>query len=267
MGTTRIAERFARLKGQGEGALIAYLMAGDPDPKGTLEYLLAAVEGGADLIELGMPFSDPVADGSTIQAAGLRALASGTTLKDVFDLVKELRRHSGIPLVLMGYYNPIFRLGEAAFVAAAAAAGADGLIIPDLPLEEAGPLLETAWAHRLAVILLATLESGDGRIEEIAQKTSGFLYLVARYGTTGAREEIASETAQLIGRVRSLIPQGLPLAVGFGLAQPEHIRAVIRAGADGAVVGSRIVAEIGKRAAPEALKAFVCWLKEGTVGR
>ncbi len=267
MGTARIAERFALLKVRGEGALIAYLMAGDPEPKRTLEYLLAAVEGGADLIELGVPFSDPVADGPTIQAAGGRALATETTPERVLEIANELRRESEIPIALMSYYNPIFQLGEAELIATSAAAGVDGLIVPDLPLEEAGPLLEAARAHDMALILLVTPESGDGRIEEIAQKCSGFLYLVARYGTTGAKEELTEETRLLIGRARSLIPEGLPLAVGFGLARPEHIRAVIQAGADGAVVGSRIVAEIAKGLPPEALAAFVRSLKEGAVGR
>ncbi|MFQ6118070.1 MAG: tryptophan synthase subunit alpha [Candidatus Bipolaricaulia bacterium] len=264
MGTSRIAERFARLKGRGEGALITYLMAGDPDLKRTLEYLFAMAEGGADLIELGVPFSDPVADGPTIQAAGLRALASGTTPEQVLEIAGQLRRQSEIPLALMGYYNLIFRLGEAEFIARATAVGVDGLIIPDLPLEEAESLLAAAQAQDIAVILLATPESSDGRIEKIAQETSGFLYLVVRYGTTGAREKMAAETKPLIKKVRSLIPEGLPLAVGFGLARPEHIRAVIRAGADGAVVGSRIVAEIAKGAAPRALESFVRELKKGT---
>jgi len=239
-------------------------MAGDPTPARSLDYLLALAEGGADLIELGIPFSDPVADGPTIQAAGQRALSSGTTPERVFELTEEFRRRTEIPLVLMGYYNPIFRMGEEEFLAAAAAAGADGLIVPDLPLEEAGPLLKAAREQGMAVIMLATPESGDGRIGKIARETSGFLYLVARYGTTGAREELAAETAPLIRRVRSLCPEGLPLAVGFGLARPEHIRAVIGAGADGAVVGSRLVAEVAEGRPPEALAGLIHALKEGT---
>jgi tryptophan synthase alpha chain len=262
MGVTRIDECFLRLRGRGEGALIIYLMAGDPDPERTLEYLLAAAEGGADLIELGVPFSDPVADGPTIQAAGIRALAAGTTPQHVFELVRKFRGQSGIPLVLMGYYNPIFRLGEAEFIARSVEAGADGLIVPDLPLEEAGPVLEVAWAHDTSLILLATPESGDERIRRIAQKTRGFLYLVARYGTTGAREKLAEETGPLISRVRSLTE--LPLAVGFGLSRPEHVRAVIQAGADGAVVGSKVVAEIALGVKPKALEELIRRLKKGT---
>jgi len=185
---------------------------------------------------------DPVADGPTIQAAGQRALRAGTTPQRVLELVRALRERTGadVPIVLMGYYNPIFRWGEARFVNEAVAAGADGVIVPDLPLEEAGPLLEAAQAHDFALIFLATPETPEARLKRLGEASRGFLYLVGRYGTTGAREALAPQTVELIRRTRRALPEGPPLAVGFGLARPEHVRGVIQAGADGAVVGSRL---------------------------
>ena len=270
MGTARLAERFRALKARGEGALIAYLMAGDPDLERSFAYARAAIEGGADILELGIPFSDPVADGPTIQAAGQRALRAGTTPRRVLELVRALRERtdvpdvSDVPIVLMGYYNPIFRLEEARFVEAAVAAGADGVIVPDLPLEEAGPLLEAARARDFALIFLATPETPETRLRRLGEASRGFLYLVGRYGTTGAREALAPQTVELIRRARRALPEGLPLAVGFGLARPEHVRGVIQAGADGAVVGSRLVLEVERNAPPERLRALVGALKAAT---
>jgi len=266
MGTARLAGCFQALKARGEGALIAYLMAGDPDLERSLAYARAAIEGGADILELGIPFSDPVADGPTIQAAGQRALRAGTTPQRVLELVRALRERTGadVPIVLMGYYNPIFRWGEARFVNEAVAAGADGVIVPDLPLEEAGPLLEAAQAHDFALIFLATPETPEARLKRLGEASRGFLYLVGRYGTTGAREALAPQTVELIRRTRRALPEGPPLAVGFGLARPEHVRGVIQAGADGAVVGSRLVAEVAQGGPPERLRALVGALKAAT---
>ncbi len=267
MGTARLAERFRALKARGEGALIAYLMAGDPDLERSFAYARATIEGGADILELGIPFSDPVADGPTIQAAGQRALRAGTTPQRVLELVRALRERTDvpdIPIVLMGYYNPVFRLGEGRFVDEAVAAGADGVIVPDLPLEEAGPLLEAARARGFALIFLATPETPEARLRRLGEASQGFLYLVGRYGTTGAREALAPQTVELIRRARRALPEGLPLAVGFGLARPEHVRGVIQAGADGAVVGSRLVLEVERNAPPERLRALVGALKAAT---
>jgi tryptophan synthase alpha chain len=261
---SRIAERFEQLAARGEGALIAYIMAGDPDPLRSLEYALAVEAGGADIIEFGLPFSDPVADGPTIQAAGGRALRARTTPRAVFQLAREFRARSPLPLVLMSYYNPIWRMGEEAFLIHAAEAGADGVIVPDLPVEEAPSWINFCRKYHLNRIFLATPETDEERLQKIAHETNGFLYLVSRYGTTGAREELAELTARLIERVRSLVPAGLPLAVGFGIARKEHVQSVMSAGAQGVIVGSALVEQIAQGVTPEELMAFVQELKDGT---
>ncbi|MBC7099016.1 tryptophan synthase subunit alpha [Candidatus Bipolaricaulota bacterium] len=264
MGCERIADVFARLRGRGEGALLVYLMAGDPSPKRSLDFLRAVARGGADLLELGLPFSDPVADGPTIQAAGLRALKAGTTPETTLELAALLRQDTDIPILIMSYYNPILRMGEESFCRRAAACGVDGLIVPDLPPEEAATLAHAAEAEGLALTFLATPETGEERLKLIAKRTRGFLYLVGRYGTTGARGSLAPETVPLIRRARGALPDGLPLAVGFGLSRPEHVRQVLTAGADGAVVGSSLVERMAQGASPEALSAFVGELKGAT---
>lgn len=264
MGWTAITEAFRSLKGRGERALVAYLMGGDPDPSMSLEYLCAVAEGGADLLEVGIPFSDPVADGPTIQAAGLRALESGATTETVLEVVRGLKREYPVPLVLMGYYNPILRFGEGAFCTAAAECGVDGLIVPDLPPEEAAPLRDAAERVGLGLVFLATPETVGQRLDLILRHTRGFLYLVSRYGTTGERERLSREIPRLVGRVRERGGK-VPIAVGFGISRPEHIRTVLEAGADGAVVGSRLVREVGKGASPEALARLVRELKAATL--
>ncbi len=244
--------------------MVAYLMGGDPDPSMSLEYLCAVAEGGADLLEVGIPFSDPVADGPTIQAAGLRALESGATTETVLEVVRGLKREYPVPLVLMGYYNPILRFGEGAFCTAAAECGVDGLIVPDLPPEEAAPLRDAAERVGLGLVFLATPETVGQRLDLILRYTRGFLYLVSRYGTTGERERLSREIPRLVGRVRER-GGNVPIAVGFGISRPEHIRTVLEAGADGAVVGSRLVREVGKGAPPEALARLVRELKAATL--
>lgn len=240
-------------------------MAGDPDLSRTLDYALALEEGGADVIELGIPFSDPVADGPTIQAAGVRALKASTTPQRVFELCSQLRQRSNIPIVLMTYYNPIFVMGEEMFIKASKDAGADGVIVPDLPIEESTQFIEAARRHGIDAIFFATPETDSARVGQIAAVTTGFLYVVARYGITGAQEELADLTTSLIERVQPLVaPLNLPIAVGFGLSKPEQIRAVIEAGADGAIVGSAIVEEIASGISPEALMCFIRELKQGT---
>ncbi len=262
---SRIAQRFHDLSAKEEGALICYLMAGDPDLYKTLDYAFALEEGGADVIELGIPFSDPVADGPTIQAAGVRALQAGTTPQRVFELSSRLRKRSNIPIVLMTYYNPIFVMGEETFIKASKDAGADGVIVPDLPMEESRHFIEAARRHGSDTIFFATPETDDVRVGQIAAVTTGFLYIVARYGITGAKEELADLTTTLIQRVHPLVvPLNLPIAVGFGLSNPEQIRAVIQAGANGAIVGSAIVERIASGISLEVLAGFVRELKQGT---
>ncbi len=267
MASSRITNSFSQLEQRGEGALIIYLMGGDPDPQRSFDYLIAAAEGGADILEIGVPFSDPVADGPTIQAAGTRALRANANTQVVLELAKALGENTNTPLVLMSYYNTILAYGEGRFAAEAARHGVDGLIVPDLPPEEAMTLRQAARDGQLSLIFLATPETDEDRLKPIAQASDGFLYLVSRHGTTGVRERLPAGLASLIGRVRGALPEGLPLAVGFGLAAPQHIREVLDAGADGAVVGSKAVEQVAQGARPEELAAWVGKLKEATVAR
>ncbi len=252
------------LSARDEGALIGYLMAGDPDLHKTLDQRRALEAGGADVIELGVPFSDPVADGPTIQAAGVRALKAGTTPQRVFELVSQLRRRSSIPIALMTYYNQIFVMGEEKFIKTCKDSGVDGVIVPDLPMEESASFIGVARKHSVDTVFFSTLETDDVRVGQTAAVTTGFLYVVARYGITGAREELEDVTTTLIKRIRPLLPPNLFIAVGFGLSNKEQIKAVIDAGADGAIVGSAIVERIAGGISPEALAYFIRELKRGT---
>ena len=248
-GTGRIARRFAELARRGELGLIAYLTAGDPTLEATERIVLAAAEAGADVIELGVPFSDPVADGPTIQRASERALKSGTTLAGILALVGRLRQKTDVPLILFSYYNPILQMGLEKFAASAAAAGADGVLATDLTPEEAGEYRAILRARGLDTIFLAAPTSTDKRLERIAAATSGFLYLISRTGVTGTRDALPEELPALVRRARKVTR--LPIAVGFGISLPTHV-SVLGGIADAAVVGSAIVAEIEKAATPEA---------------
>jgi len=253
-GTGRIARRFAELARRGELGLVAYLTAGDPTLEATEKIVLAAAEAGADVIELGVAFSDPVADGPTIQRASERALKSGTTLAGILALVGRLRQKTDVPLVLFSYYNPILQMGLEKFAASAAAAGADGVLATDLTPEEAGDYRAILRAHGLDTIFLAAPTSTDKRLERIAAATSGFLYLISRTGVTGTRDALPEELPTLVRRARKATR--LPIAVGFGISLPTHV-SVLGGIADAAVVGSAIVAEIEKAATPAAAAAAV----------
>ncbi|MBT0654024.1 tryptophan synthase subunit alpha [Geomobilimonas luticola] len=235
---SRIAEKFAALAGQGEKALITFITAGDPD-LATTEKLIPLMErAGADIIELGVPFSDPMADGPTIQLASERALAAGTTVAKILATVKSVRRHSQVPLLLMGYYNPIFVYGPEKFLADAAEAGVDGVLLVDLPPEEAGAFKTMADRHGVNVIFLLTPTSDKARLDKVARLGSGFIYYVSVTGVTGARQSVASSVFDAVAGIRAKVR--LPLAVGFGIADPEQAGRVARV-ADGVVVGSAIV--------------------------
>jgi len=243
----RIGRRFRALSEAGELGLVAYITAGDPSLDATEKIVLAAAEAGADVIELGVPFSDPVADGPTIQRASERALRSGTTLAGVIDLARRIRAHSDVPLVLFSYFNPILQMGIEKFAAAASAAGADGVLVTDLTPEEASEYRAAMHAHGLDTIFLAAPTSTDARLALIAECTSGFLYLISRTGVTGERAALPEDLPALARRVRRFTK--LPLAVGFGISLPEHV-SVLGGIADAAIVGSALVAEIEKAANP-----------------
>jgi tryptophan synthase alpha chain len=240
---TRIGETFQSL---GRPAFIAYLVAGDPDREGFLAAADAALEGGADILEIGMPFSDPVADGPTLQRAHTRALAAGVTVDKYFDAIRSIREISGIPLVLMVYCNTVHRRGVEQFYREAKDAGADGILVVDMPPEEGERALAAARENGLDQIFLVAPSTSDARLGLIAGAGSGFLYLASLLGVTGARERLSGEVSALISRVRP--HTGLPLAVGFGISRPEHARALAEAGADGIIVGSAIVELVERHA-------------------
>lgn len=245
----RISRKFRELAEKGELGLIAYITAGDPSLDATEKIVLAAAEAGADVIELGVPFSDPVADGPTIQRASERALRAGTKLASVLDLVQRLRLGTDVPLVLFSYFNPILQMGLEKFAAAASATGADGVLATDLTLEEADEYRAIMHSNGLDTIFLVAPTSTDTRIENIARASSGFLYLISRAGVTGAREALPPELPVLTRRIRKFTT--LPIAVGFGISLPTHVT-VLGGIADAAVVGSALVAEIEKAASPDA---------------
>lgn len=236
-----IARTFSRLKAQNEGALIAYVTAGDPKPSHTPRVAEALINGGADIIELGIPFSDPIADGPTIQAAIVRALEAGTTPRMVLEMSREIKEKHDVPIVILTYYNPIFRMGLKNFFELAKGCKVDGLIVPDLPVEEALDYKEASDAYDVDTIFLAAPSTSTERLGRILNYTSGFLYLVSVFGVTGARENLQQITLQQIKKILPYTSGRIPLAVGFGISKPEHARAVIESGADGAIVGSEFV--------------------------
>jgi tryptophan synthase alpha chain len=265
---TRIGRRFDELRRSGELGLVAYVTAGDPSLQATREIVLAAAEAGADVVELGVPFSDPIADGPVIQRASERALRAGTTLASVIELVSELRRSTNVPLVLFGYFNPILQMQLETFAERAARAGADGVLVTDLTPEEGEEFRRVAHGAGLDTIFLAAPTTPPERFERIARAASGFLYLISRTGVTGQRDRLPPELSELVARARQATT--LPLAVGFGLSQPEHMRA-LAGQVEAAVVGSALVAEIEHaataREAAEAVAARVRALKQAGLER
>ena len=271
---TRIHQRFAALREAGELGIVAYLTAGDPSLDATLEFVLALADAGADVMELGVPFSDPLADGPTIQRASERALKSGTTLAGVLDLVRRIRKTSEVPLVLFSYFNPILQMGIEKFASAAEAAGADGVLATDLTLEESEDYRRVLRAHHLDAIFLGAPTSTGERLAKIANCSSGFLYLISRTGVTGAKDTLPDDLPALLRRARAA--SKLPLAVGFGISLPGQV-SLLGGLADAAVVGSALVAEIanatesGARAssidaAAAALRLKVRALKQAALG-
>lgn len=239
----RIQERFKALRAEGRTGLIAYVMAGDPDLETTRRLVLELEQASADVIELGVPFTDPLADGPTVQAANERALASGTTLEQILDMVRDLRTETDIPILLMTYYNPIFRAGQSHVAASARAAGVDGMLITDLPPEEAGEWKQVADSEGLDTIFLLAPTSTAERIRVAAEISSGFIYCVSRTGVTGARAELPEDLHALLDRIRA--QTGQPIAVGFGVSTPEHVRQ-IGEWCDAAVVGSAVVTLVAR---------------------
>ena len=241
---SRIAAAFARLRARRRTALVAFLTVGYPSVEETLRLVPALIEGGADVIELGVPFSDPLAEGPTIQRSSHHALERGVTPATCLDVVAALRAQGvEVPVVLMGYYNPLLAYGLEEFCRDAAAAGADGIIAVDLPPEESHPLRDACRQHGLDLVYLLAPTSTDARIELVAGLAAGFVYCVSVAGVTGARDELPAGLSAFVDRVRARTP--LPVAVGFGISKPKHFRAVARI-ADAAVIGSAIIDEIDR---------------------
>ena len=259
----RLAETFARIHGRADGpGLVTYITAGDPDLSRTEGILRALERGGADVIEVGVPFSDPLADGPVIQRATERALAAGTSLGGVLDMLARLRAELRAPIVLFSYVNPILRLGAERFADRAQDAGVDGVLVLDLPIEEAGEFRSLMASRGIDTILLLSPTTTDDRLRRAASLGSGFLYAISRLGVTGARDSIAEGAEEMVRRIRAC--SSLPVALGFGISKPEQVREVGK-WADAAVVGSALVSVIAENGASNDLDArveeYVRWLK------
>lgn len=237
----RIDAVFARLK---KPAFIGFTVAGDPDKATSIRAAMALIKGGTDILELGIPFSDPVADGPTIQKADDRSLASGTTVDMVFDIVREIRKRSDVPIVFLVYFNMVCHRGIDRFYREAHEAGVDGILVADMPVEEADEVYKAALRNYIDPIFLITQTTSDTRIKKIAAKSRGYLYLVAVLGVTGVRDRVSSDALDLLKRVRKYTE--VPLALGFGISTPAHAKTCADAGADGVIVGSAIVDSISR---------------------
>ena len=258
---TRIDDCFARLRAQGRKAFVSYIMAGDPDVATSLALMKGLPAAGVDVIELGMPFTDPMADGPTIQLAGQRALEGGQTLQRTLDMVAEFRKDDDItPIVMMGYYNPIYSRGVESFLTDAKAAGVDGLIVVDLPPEEDEELCIPANRAGMNFIRLATPTTDDRRLPKVLQNTSGFVYYVSITGITGAAAAEATDVAPEVARIKAATD--LPVIVGFGIRSPETAKAIASV-ADGAVVGTAIVKLVEEKRPVAEILAFVKGLADG----
>ncbi len=258
----RITDAFAAVQASGRPGLVAYVTAGDPSLDRTVDILITLGANGADVLEVGVPFSDPLADGPVIQRASERALKSGTTLKKTLDMIRRHRAEIAAPIVLFTYANPIVRMGEAAFARAAADAGVDGVLVLDLPVEEARSFRQRLVDADLDPIFLLSPTTSDERIRQSAELGRGFLYVISRLGVTGARERLGADAEPLVRRIR--VHSKLPLALGFGISRPEHVAEVGR-WADAAVVGSALVNVIAEHGASSDLVdrvgAYARWLK------
>jgi tryptophan synthase alpha chain len=266
---SRIAAKFEELRSKGEGALIAFVTAGDPTADATLRIAKALEDAGADMIELGLPFSDPIADGPTIQAAAERALKSGMNTDIYFAMVKKIRKTVKVPLICLTYFNLVLKRGVGRFMKDCKESGIDGVIIPDLPVEEAKEVIEKADDNGVDAIFLAAPTTTEERMKKILDSTRGFVYLVSLLGVTGARKKLSRTVGDMINLARKSAKKNVPLAVGFGISSPGHVREVIKSGADGAIVGSAIVEIIAKNMANKgkmlrSISNFVASLKEAT---
>ncbi len=267
----RITEKFRELRQRNEGALITYLTGGDPTPKLFQSNAEALVEGGADILEIGIPFSDPIADGPVIQASSHRALSSGTTPKRILQQTSKLSKTIDVPIVLLTYYNPVLATGLDKFLRTAEARGVNGVVIPDLPVEESGPLVRAAENNKVDTIFLISPNTSPSRTRRILEASRGFAYLVSLFGVTGPRSKLGTSAVDAVRSTKKLARNSVPVAAGFGISKPEHVSELIQAGADGAIVGSALVKIVndnlqGPKAARTKLADTVSALKKATRG-
>ena len=249
--------------------MIAYLTGGDPDPKAFLANSTALIEGGADIVEVGIPFSDPIADGPVIQASSMRALSQGATPVGILGLIRELSSQFPVPFVVLSYYNPILAMGLDRFLEKARESGVDGIVVPDLPVEESCELRNLALKHNIDNIYLVAPNTSRTRLRTVLDKSKGFLYLVSLYGVTGPRDSLSPQALKAVKKVKSLARGKVPVSAGFGVSQPEHVSAIIRSGADGAIVGSALVNIVSQHLenpneATDHLKSTIAKLKAST---
>ncbi len=267
---SRYSAAFSELRRGGQKAFIPFFVIGDPDYETSIELVRTAVQAGADMLELGLAFSDPIADGPTIQAADIRALSAGIRIADCFRFIEEVRATTDVPIGLLVYVNLVLRMGIDRFFYRAAQAGVDGILAADVPIEEAKELVEAANTHGVDPIFMVTPATTSARLCRIAGAARGFVYLVALLGVTGARGMLNPETVRLLKRVRAAID--LPVCVGFGISRPEHVRVLARAGADGAIVGSAIIDIIARNTANKRkmireIRRYVAAMKAATLPR
>lgn len=261
----RISDTFKELRREDQGAIICYIMGGYPSLDYTIKLIPFLAESGADIIEVGIPFSDPIADGSSIQNAAVRALQNGTTPSRVFEAINRVRDVTDVPILVMTYYNIIYRQGSDRFLDNAKGCGIDGVIVPDLPVDEAETFCNESKKREIDTVLLAAPTTTEERLKKIIFLSSGFLYLVSLLGVTGARRELSGKTLELVKRVKEYTKSCLPLAVGFGISRPEHVTQLINAGADGVIVGSALIDIISHTDIDETfskISEFVKGLKE-----
>jgi len=267
-----IRQKFRELGNRAEGVIVAYLMGHDPDPKAFTANAVSLIEGGADVLEVGIPFSDPVADGPVIQAAGTRALSRGATPQKIIDTIGELSSQFTTPIVILTYYNPILAMGIEQFMRKASDNGVKGIVVPDLPMEEGDRFRDMALKHSIDSILLAAPNTSEKRLVGIVEKSKGFVYLVSLYGVTGPRDILSPQALETVKKVKSLAKGTIPVSAGFGISRPEHVSSLLGAGADGAIVGSALVRTVAEHLgdpseAPYYLKKTITELKEASKQR
>ena len=261
---SRIKDKFLELAAKNQKALIAYVMVGYPSKKSTILAVRGLVKGGADIIELGMPFSDPLADGPVIQNASMVSLQNGITLKQFFDVVKKIRKETSVPLILMTYTNLLYRKGYKKFIFMAKKAGIDGFILPDMSIEESKEYLKATHKNNADAIFLISPNTNNQRLKKISKVCSGFLYLVSLYGTTGKQQKIQQYTVNAIKNTKKIVNKTIPIAVGFGVSNPSQARKFIKLGADGVIVGSaflRLIENIPTEKIESKIESFARSLK------